>query len=1581
MSLPTPPNTSHRDKENRSARFSTGSRVAWAEHDQYHTIPSGPQTPPAGSSIKASANKAPPAKSILKPSPLCDLPFGHEDKKETTPEPSDPLADLHYLETPVSRIVATDASLRDLIEAYSILTARIRACVPGETDADASWPLFQPLRQHRDALVDAWVRDLGRVFVEQVRITPDTEIPQPPTPPDEERVLLPSPLKSPRKKVGMSGEQVKNARDLCIVCHAVIKLLNVVFTLPAVYQVFTDAQLRFMLTHVLAIPLANELPTPNSRKTCALAIWLLQTQRLSTEVLEPAKDRIAYALRRGIEGELGKEGKKGSVHDGLKAIHEMSTWYPTLFVPAFTELLPSILSNLLAPTVVLRSQACHALSGFAFAVASIPSSAIHTRISDLVVDHLTTSPARTPIGGLSSPIKDPPLIRTLRTTLGNTGPSHPAQGPVWAWCVMASLIVLMGPAVYTDDRITRALTALVSLGMRHEKSSVRALGCLTWRCMVWAYFHDRLPRLNDGENVETMLYMTQKYKQRLNEVWKVVQSVVDLGAGVSMIGALLAGPSTDKRSLKRALDVLGEMSKKGGQTCKDALETAVSLVSPEPRAEWNARKLLPPGLFFNMPGLLTAEYTSLPYTVKPLFEECTQIEDIRPLTTDELALGWVFNSLMDVWREGLAALKLTWGCEIPSEILDVWHGLVKASIDAREGDEKGTVEFTTRLVDILRCLLEDSELDLSLDVEYEDQAPAGQVRFGHQIVQVPPHHRWNFGLRIYLVRELWNVMKGLVPQSALHLSGIQLITFLLGREQTLLDDIDTTDEIRYQWSSLCAEVLYECPLDELEKFWRGALRPRCSRKHQIAWIPEIRQAVWLTFAERWKECKATWDAAVILLGVPFREQSAWEITGDDVDAWDALLRGAISKAFDYGVDSVSVIDQVAARICSTKSLTFTSATRVADLLLSHLDFNEAREIPMDVLGLTNDSLLAAYPPESDDKVTALWLIRSLTRIIDACPAELALNLFELVQEGLSVWIADEFEAFSAEEYALDILPVYQTVLLGVESLPMSADTVETLATMLESGLSGRQDKPAAALQAFQDFWQASCADIREPVGGWCEKIQNCMRVLPGKEIPDDVSESNDALFAEDARDVELEESPVATPAAAISALAPVISLSSALFIRAPVSPSAVITPPCTPPTRICLLPSTPPRPHKPSPQSQIIAIHDEPVRTPLTPNRSPHTPKRGHASSARRRSTDNKENISPLLMSATVAERIANQSSVAAGSTVLGKRRAPEDVPEKEAKRGRLDLGDAAPLAPGAQPADAPEDGAGRPARPRVSFGDTTSHAHKQTLPKTPHPSRTANDDEDEDPFGTPSGSESSSSDREESTPRATVSVSRPRKRKGVYLEAVEVPMFRDVLRRERDAHMKSLLLERVTTLSSEAGSSSPAVTPTRRTLRRTRSATKMLGEEAFESLEYSETPTPSKRRKSRVAELLQEARATPSLPSSPLRAVRETQIAGSDDSIMMVTPRKSLPVELSSDDDPQPGNVNPRGVVSPALRRVRSSETDLPSSDDSNMTASPSRERVKRRIARMPSSFLNPSPSKLRSRLSGGSSWFKSED
>jgi hypothetical protein len=79
-----------------------------------------------------------------------------------------------------------------------------------------------------------------------------------------------------------------------------------------------DQDLGSMVTQALAVPLAPELPTPNSRKTCSLAVWLLQTQRLPADILAPAKDRITYALRRAVEGELGKEGKRGAVSDGMK---------------------------------------------------------------------------------------------------------------------------------------------------------------------------------------------------------------------------------------------------------------------------------------------------------------------------------------------------------------------------------------------------------------------------------------------------------------------------------------------------------------------------------------------------------------------------------------------------------------------------------------------------------------------------------------------------------------------------------------------------------------------------------------------------------------------------------------------------------------------------------------------------------------------------------------------------------------------------------------------------------------------------------------------------------------------------------------------------------------------------------------------------------------------------------------------------------------------------------------------------------------------------------------------------------------
>lgn len=239
MSLPTPPATSHhRDRENRIP----GSRVAWAQQNQYFILsyslaPSAPHHP--------RPCIVQPAKSILKKRQHASLLPPEEDQREITPEPEDPLVDLAYLSRPVQQIISPDSTLRDLIEAYSILHARLRAAVLSSTDADASWPLFQPLRKNTHAFTQAIVRDLGRALVEpKSDPTPEDDIPMDCVKEweyEEALSLLPSPKQSPKKKKkkqGMSASQIKFARDLCTTTHAVLRLLSAVFTLQPLHQIF-----------------------------------------------------------------------------------------------------------------------------------------------------------------------------------------------------------------------------------------------------------------------------------------------------------------------------------------------------------------------------------------------------------------------------------------------------------------------------------------------------------------------------------------------------------------------------------------------------------------------------------------------------------------------------------------------------------------------------------------------------------------------------------------------------------------------------------------------------------------------------------------------------------------------------------------------------------------------------------------------------------------------------------------------------------------------------------------------------------------------------------------------------------------------------------------------------------------------------------------------------------------------------------------------------------------------------------------------------------------------------------------------
>jgi hypothetical protein len=147
-----------------------------------------------------------------------------------------------------------------------------------------------------------------------------------------------------------------------------------------------------------------------------------------------------------------------------------------------------------------------------------------------------------------------------------------------------------------------------------------------------------------------------------------------------------------------------------------------------------------------------------------------------------------------------------------------------------------------------------------------------------------------------------------------------------------------------------------------------------------------------------------------------------------------------------------VLDQVACILSQNPTPAFADSARIADLLPTHLEIGEARYISGGLFNFANDTLLSTYPPQPRNKITSIWLLCSLTCAIDACPAELALNLFETIQDGLSLWISDLYEVFTDREYEDEvksminshannadfqlkqIVPMYQTVLFGIQLL-------------------------------------------------------------------------------------------------------------------------------------------------------------------------------------------------------------------------------------------------------------------------------------------------------------------------------------------------------------------------------------------------------------------------------------------------------------------------------------------------------------------------------------------------------------------
>lgn len=149
---------------------------------------------------------------------------------------------------------------------------------------------------------------------------------------------------------------------------------------------------------------------------------------------------------------------------------------------------------------------------------------------------------------------------------------------------------------------------------------------------------------------------------------------------------------------------------------------------------------------------------------------------------------------------------------------------------------------------------------------------------------------------------------------------------------------------------------------------------------------------------------------------------AWEMSVKDVEQWEAALKYCIDLALDREEkEPYILLDRLAWIIGSIHVPTTTTSTRIADILLTNFEINESTtELPMKLFELVSDTLSSTYPPEPRNKTVSFWLIRTVTRLADKCPPALLGDVLSALQEGVAMWVADDYRALSLDEYAMDV---------------------------------------------------------------------------------------------------------------------------------------------------------------------------------------------------------------------------------------------------------------------------------------------------------------------------------------------------------------------------------------------------------------------------------------------------------------------------------------------------------------------------------------------------------------------------------
>lgn len=292
----------------------------------------------------------------------------------------------------------------------------------------------------------------------------------------------------------------------------------------------------------------------------------------------------------------------------------------------------------------VRLEAADALSGFAFTFLSHPPDARQELVGPL------RNPLRSHVGAAFTKYNKDHKAHCLMTLsmgpLGTDDTPASARGVVRALIVLASVIVIMGPDVFTDKACLKLVFKTMERPESRKLQSIRLLHALIWRCLVWAFAELRVKEPPSSKVRRNALEVV-KQERRHGVATTLITSL--LGAS-----SLHDSPQAEHHNVKESVAVLRSMAEDRDSVRAEARTILSRLTSAIGSAPTPPSTPAADGKFFGG-GILVKELfdgtilrasderlsTLLPALVQ------SSVERVRPLTEPEIVESW--DGLIEAW--------------------------------------------------------------------------------------------------------------------------------------------------------------------------------------------------------------------------------------------------------------------------------------------------------------------------------------------------------------------------------------------------------------------------------------------------------------------------------------------------------------------------------------------------------------------------------------------------------------------------------------------------------------------------------------------------------------------------------------------------------------------------------------------------------------------------------------------------------------------------------------------------------------------------------------------------------------------